>query len=774
MPKAEDTISAPARQSCIEMKELEQGMQGQAITPPRQELPAVPPVGGAADHFVLTPGDVRKIFIKRKWIILTCVFIGILIAGLYIFLTIPEYESIATVNIDFGRSTNIGINDLIEQKLGGEDSSTERLQTEIAIMRSNSVLVDVINKLDLYHKPPFSDIFKQKPYDGHLNPGQQRALLGIMTGHLKVLVVPGTTLVEIHYLNPDPKLGTVIANAVLDAYMERDLRARYEGTNRVSSWLSQQLDALKKQVESSQMEVAQYQRQNNLIGLNSEGETLVSDDLRTVSGQLAQAQADRIVKEARYKLAQTRNPELLVSVAPGTTLTSLRQQQSELTVQLAQLKSKFGPDWPKVKEAEKQLASVQNSIDVEINSLTNRFQEEYTAAVNTENLLNNRLDQIKQQAYKANESAAEFEILKHGADSASDLYDALQTKLKEAGITAGLNSNSIDVIDRATQPPLPVSPVKKRAVLLGFAGGLVLGTLLALFFESLDDTIRTSDDAEALSGLPTLAVIPHFDVLKKLGSGASVNTELGKERAARVSPDIISYIEPQSVIAEGFRTLRSSLLLSSVDREARLLLLTSSFAAEGKSTCAANLAISFARRSARVLLVDTDLRKGTLHLKFKTSNRAGLSTLLSRESGSEVYEQPLPDVPNLTVVTRGPIAPNPGEMLASRSMEDLLMQWRLEYDHVILDTSPVLAVSDTLSLAPLVDAVFILVRSGVTRKRALARVRDQLRRVNARLLGIVVNDVDLRLENYYTYSKRYDYGYKGYGSGYGVNEGDEK
>jgi capsular exopolysaccharide synthesis family protein len=210
-----------------------------------------------------------------------------------------------------------------------------------------------------------------------------------------------------------------------------------------------------------------------------------------------------------------------------------------------------------------------------------------------------------------------------------------------------------------------------------------------------------------------------------------------------------------------------------VDREPRLLLLTSSFAAEGKSTCAANLAISFARRSARVLLVDTDLRKGTLHLKFKSSNRVGLSTLLSRESGNEVYEQPLPDVPNLTVVTRGPIAPNPGEMLASRSMEDLLLQWRLEYDHVILDTSPILAVADTLSLAPHVDAAFVLVRSGVTRKKALSRVCEQLRRVNARLLGTVVNDVDLRLENYYTYSKRYDYGYKSYGGGYGVDDSEK-
>jgi capsular exopolysaccharide synthesis family protein len=203
-------------------------------------------------------------------------------------------------------------------------------------------------------------------------------------------------------------------------------------------------------------------------------------------------------------------------------------------------------------------------------------------------------------------------------------------------------------------------------------------------------------------------------------------------------------------------------------------LLTSSFAAEGKSTCAANLAISFAQRSARVLLVDTDLRKGTLHMKFRLSNRTGLSTLLAKESGDEAFEYPLPDLPNLAVLPRGPIAPNPGEMLASRAMEDTLMRWRLQFDHVILDSSPILAVADTLSIAPLSDATFILVRSGVTRKKALLRVREQLRRAGARVLGTIINDVNMRLENYYTYSKHYGYGYKdNYGAGYGATDGDK-
>jgi capsular exopolysaccharide synthesis family protein len=440
-------------------------------------------------------------------------------------------------------------------------------------------------------------------------------------------------------------------------------------------------------------------------------------------------------------------------------------------VQAAQLKSKFGPDYPKVRELDKQLVSVQADIDAEINNLTKRFAEEYNAAVKTEGLLQDRLNTTKQEAFKENESAAQFDILKHGAESASELYDGLQMKLKEAGITAGLNSNNVDIIDRASIPPYPVLPKKRSALAFGFLGGLIGGIALAFFFESLDDTIRTSDDAEAVSQLPTLAVIPHFVISGRKGSATSPADKAEQQRLLKVSPDLVSYVDPQSIAAEGFRTLRSSILLSAVDHEPKLLLMTSSFAAEGKSTSAANLAISFAQRSARVLLVDTDLRKGTLHMKFRLSNRAGLSTLLSRESGNEAYEHPLPELPNLTVLSRGPIAPNPGEMLASRAMEEMLTQWRGEYEHIILDSSPILAVADTLSLAPQVDAALILVRSGVTRKRALIRVREQLRRASARVLGTVINDVDLRMENYYTYSKRYDYGYKSnYGAGYGVTD----
>jgi succinoglycan biosynthesis transport protein ExoP len=750
-------------------------MQGWPVPPPVPQQGAASGSGSAPEQSVLTPGDLRKVLIKRKWIVIAGIVIGLGLAILYATMTVPQYEAVARVHIDLSRSTNIGIEDLIEQKLsGGEDSST-KLQTEIRIMQSESVVTEVLSSQDLYHKLPFSTVFKLHPYDGRLTPIQRYELIGAFQKATKVLVLPNTEVVEVHFQNPDPLVAMNVANSIVDAYLDRDLRSRFQGTTRVSNWLAQQLTEVKKQVEDSQKSLSDYQRQNNLVATDSEGGNLVTDSLRTVNQQLAEAEADRIVKEARYKMALTRNPDLLISVAPGTVLGTLRSQQAELMVQAAQLKSKFGPEYSKVREVDAQLARVQTDIDAEISNLTQRFTEEYNAAVKTESLMRGRLDATKQEAYKENESAAQFDILKHGAESASELYDGLQMKLKEAGITAGLDSNSVDIIDRASIPPFPVLPKKRSDIIFGFLGGLIGGIALAFLFESLDDTIRTSDDAEAISQLPTLAVIPHFVISGRRSAPADSPTARAEEqRLQKVSPDLVSYVEPQSIGAEGFRTFRSSILLSAVDREPKLLLITSSFAAEGKSTCAANLAISFAQRSTRVLLVDTDLRRGTLHMKFRLSNRTGLSSLLARESGNEVYEHPLPDLPNLTVLTRGPIAPNPGEMLASRAMEDLLAQWRTEYEHVILDSSPILAVADTLSIAPQVDAAFILVRSGVTRKKALMRVREQLRRASARVLGTVINDVDLRMENYYTYSKRYDYGYKSnYGAGYGVTD-DEK
>ncbi len=753
-------------------------MQASDVASERQQdaQGASPPGNSERQEFILSPSDFRKILMKRQLVILTCLALGLIVAAVITSFTVPVYEAIARIDINPTQSTNIGISDIVENKIGADTSN--RLLTQVRVLQSDSVIYSVIESQNLYVKQPFARVFQKSPYvpGKPLTPAQRVTLLKTLKSNLQVMPIPNTDLVEIHYRDPDPVQASVIAQAVVDQYLELDLRSRYEGTLRISNWLSGEMSELKTRSAEAQRQVAQYQRANNMIGMDTEGGNLVTDSLRMVNEQLLQAEADRIVKEARYRLAQTRNPELLVSVAPTTTLLTLRSQQAELMVQAAELKAKYGSDYPRVREVNKQLTAVQSDIDAEITNLLKRFEEEYNAAVNTQGLLQGRLDQVKQEAFRVSDSSADYEILKHEAESTEELYDALQMKLKEASVTAGLNSNNVNIVDKAGVPAFPVAPLKRNNYGFGALVGLFLGIAAAVFLETMDDTVRTSEDAESIATLPALAVVPRFT-----GSGKAAKSNYGHQAPTPVAesngnfaPDLVSYLAPHSISAEAFRTLRSSILLSSVDHQGRVVLITSSLAAEGKSTIAANLAVSFARRDARVLLVDTDLRRGTLHLKFRIPNREGLSSVLVRESGASAYQTPLPDLPNLFVLPRGPIAPNPGELLASRYLEMMIDQWKVEYDHVILDSAPVLPVADSLSLAPLADSTIIVVRSATTRRKALLRIRSLLRRVHARVIGIVVNDVDMRLENYYTYSKNYDYDYAdNYGGGYGISEREE-
>jgi capsular exopolysaccharide synthesis family protein len=725
------------------------------------------------------------LFLKRKWIILACILIGLGIAIYHVETAVPEYEAVASVDLDLNRTSNIGISSLVNSG-AASDWNGSALNTQLRIMQSDSVAKEVINNLQLYKKAPFSSVFKKAGYHGTITAGQMEAMSGMLRGATQVLLIPQTNLVEIHYQNPNPAVAQAVANGIVSAYQNFTLRTHYETMTGISDWLTRQMASLKGQVKDSQKQLSAYEKEHNLLMSGSNQGSLLDSDLTTVNQQLAEAKADRIVKQARYQMALTRNPDLLVSVAPNTVLGSLRDQESSLMVQKAQLQSKFGPNYPKLIEVNHQLAAVRKDINREISNLTQRFKVEYEAAVQTQNLLQQRLDRAKAAAYKQNESTAQAQILSHNAEAASALYDTLQLRLQEAGITAGLNSSTVEVVDKATLPKLPVSPTKKKDILLGILGGFIAGLLVALILETLDDTVRTSDEVETLSHLPALAVVPQFHgsskqkggVVAKGASGNSPESVSGTSEQ-QVSRDMVTLLEPQSLAAESFRTLRSSVLLSSVDREPRVILVTSGLAAEGKSTCAANLAISFANRPAKVLLVDADLRKGVAHLKFRISNRSGLSTYLTRESGENSFSTPIKDIPGLSVLPRGPIAPNPGEMLASSTMAEAIKRWRKEWDYIILDTSPLLAVADTLNLIPEVDGTLLVVRSGVTRRKALQKVREMLRRVDARVLGTIVNGVDLRLENYYTYSRGYAYSYRSgyepaYGSGYGVKDNNDE
>jgi capsular exopolysaccharide synthesis family protein len=366
-------------------------------------------------------------------------------------------------------------------------------------------------------------------------------------------------------------------------------------------------------------------------------------------------------------------------------------------------------------------------------------------------MLRASLETQKQKAYDLNQGAAQYAILKHEVETTQDLYETLQLKLKQAGIVAGLASANIALVEPGRLPSRPVDPRPGLDLMLGLGAGFTLGLVTAVGLEALDTTIRSSEEAENATALPLLAVIPRIrqseveSGFKKLSS---------PERADQLR--LVAFTSPHSQAAESYRSLRTSLLLSSAVNPPQVLAITSSMPSEGKSLTAINCAAVLAQQGAKVLLVDADLRQPSLHQAFNIPPGPGLSAILAGSHTEEQAFARLEGMPNLTVLPSGTPPAYPAETLASKKMVDLIQRWRTQYDHVVLDTPPVSMFTDAVVLGSRADAVLLVVRSCATTKYALRHTGDLLRRANANIVGLVLNGVDLRYENgyYRSYNSR--------------------
>jgi capsular exopolysaccharide synthesis family protein len=705
--------------------------------------------------------DVWRVLMKRSFIILTVTAVFLAVAALYAFRTKPVYESVSRIEIKPNTTPNVGLQSLTDEEgRGGESGGA--LQTEILVLQSNSVMLQTAQSLDLIGRVRAAE---PKGASGsassvEMTPGERLTLIGLIRGGLHVQVVPSTQMVDIRYRSNDPKLATEVVNKLVDTYIDEDLRSKFDRTMHVSIWLQKQLEGLKQSAEDAQRQLAGYQKEHNIVGTD-ETSNLTMKNLGQTSSDLEIAEAGRITKEARMREFESHDPDLVALMGDDVELGVLRSQLGSLQTQRGELASKFGEHHPKMQELQAQIDKVQARINSEVVLARRQVSNEYAGSLRLEGMLHKRLDAQKEDAYRLNEDEAQFAILRHEALLNRDLYDALQMRLKEASVTAGLSATNITVVDRASIPVFPVAPRKSLSLMLGLIGGLLCGTVVAFMIESIDDTLQTSEEVESVSMLASLATIPH--ILTEAGK----RKRKGPEELAPTGPhmqQLVTLYSPKSHAAEAYRGLRSSLLLSSIDRPPRVIVVTSAFPGEGKTTTTVNTAIAFAQRGERVLLVDADLRRGSLDRVFNLDDKSfGLSTVLTQPAAHRELASPLPELPMLRVLPTGPRPPNPAEMLSSNRMEEQLRQWALEFDRVVIDTAPVLAVSDTQAMAALADTVILVARAGMTRKRALIRARDLLWRINAPIAGVVVNDVDMRLENFYTYR----YGMYGYNYGYG-------
>jgi capsular exopolysaccharide synthesis family protein len=442
----------------------------------------------------------------------------------------------------------------------------------------------------------------------------------------------------------------------------------------------------------------------------------------------------------------------------------LREQEAELRIQLAQLSVQFGPAYPKFAQIRGQLQEVEVQMQAEMKKVTARLRGDYEASLQRENMLRAALERQKQEANKLNESAIEYSLLKRDVDTNRALYEGLLEKLKEAGVTAGLRSNNFRIVDTARVPASPSEPNLPRNLSFALALGLTTGVGLAFLLEGMDNTVRTPEQAQAISALPSLGMIP-------LGSRNTAEMGTRQRLALATSKEAVELVtqsRPKSQMAESYRALRTSLLLTSAGGPPRVILVTSALPQEGKTTTSINLAIVLAQKGARVLLIDADLRRPSIHKTLGMGPRTGLSNVLTGSSNLEQAVIRSTILPNLFLLPAGTPPPNPAELLASNNMKDLLAQLHESYDHIVIDSPPTLSVTDAVVMSTTADRVVLVIRSGQTTKQALRHARELLMQVNAKVCGVLMNAVDLNSADYYYY-----YEYQGkYRHGYYEEDGE--
>jgi capsular exopolysaccharide synthesis family protein len=536
-----------------------------------------------------------------------------------------------------------------------------------------------------------------------------------------------------------------------------------------SDWLSKQLADLQMKVETSQEKLVKFQREHEILGTD-EKQNIITDKLEELNKELTTAESTRMEKQAAYELMQSGDPETVAAAAVGASssnsngggsslLEKLQAQDADLRIQAAQLGTQFGPSYPRVQQLNVQLKEVTTQIQAQTKKVFASVHDDYMAALHREKMLSDALDKQKQQANALNESSIEYNLLNRDVETNRTLYEGLLQKLKEAGVTAGLRSTNVRKVDQARVPTYPSSPNIPRNLAFGFALGLSTGIGLAFLLEAIDNTVRTPEQAQVISGLPSLGMIP-------LGSRqTSQLANSAKKLALAASKEVVELVSqarPQSQMAESYRALRTSILLTSIGAPPKTILVTSALPQEGKSTTSINCAIVLAQKDSRVLLIDADLRRPSIHKTLGLGPKMGLSDVLTGNATLQQVIMRSPVSPSLFILPAGTPPPNPAELLASSNMRDILAALREQYDHIVIDTPPTLSVTDAVVMSPSADAVILVIRSGQTTKQALRRSRELLVRVNARIAGVLLNAVDLRSPDYYYY-----YEYQGkYGNRY--------
>jgi len=712
--------------------------------------------------------DYLIILRKHQWLIATFLLTVVTVVTIASFKMKPVYQATARVEVDREGQSLSPFQDA--NSYDAYVDSENYIETQTKIIQSETVALATIRSLDLARYPEFGGDSKSSSQIRDTTNGTRPSILGAFLGRLTVKRIPNSRLIDVGFEAQSAQLAAQVVNAHLRNYVEQNFRSKYDATTQASTWLSAELEELRIKVERSEDARIAYERDNQIWQID-EKQDITTQKLSDLSKAVTEAETELAEKEALYNIATSGNIDALPAAQNNIVIQDLLKRRTDLEEQLNEAINQYGPNFPKVQRMISQEKELNDSLARARQTIVESVKVEFDTSRSHVEILERNLDQQKTEANDLAEKLIQYHILQHDAESNKQLYDGLLQKLKEAGISAGLRSDNIHVVDPALIPSSPSRPQKARNILLAFLAGLVGGVGLALFREYLDNTVKSPDDVEMLTGLPSLAVVPALPGMNISQGRLSQSAKGTPPSSSGPRIEMLSFMQPKSQISEAFRALRTSLLLSQADHPPQVILVTSALPREGKTTAAVNLAVTLAQLGDRTLLIDSDLRKPGIRraLDITTGKDAGLSSYLAGVSTLDEVTIPHPAIQNLVAMTTGPIPPSPADLLSSHRMREAITELRHRFKFIVIDSPPVMAATDAVLISALTDGVLLVVRSGETPKEAFTRTRDLLAAVKCRLLGVVLNAVDSSAPDYYYSYRYYPYAY-GYGYGEDVNK----
>ena len=738
---------------------------------------------------------------KHKWLIITIVVVVTSIVTVEAYRAKPIYSSTSIIELGKENTTMVKstAGDLVIQTDDTDLYYPEMsIKTKMLKLMSEPLLEDVVVGLNLDKNSRFSDVGRKTSYwealqtlGGRLSGQKQEEpartviqssptesssdiartpedserlapYVGIIAGGLEVEQIKDTRALKVTYTHTDPDISAAIANGVAQTFIDSSFRSRTEKFTNASDWLDRTTRELKAKVQQAEQELADYTRTHNIFSTEGK-ETLTTEKLSRLHEQATRAETERILRQSVYEEVKAGRAAQLPAAFQDQKIAGLRVKLDELQAQSDRLNMKYGPDNPMVIDIKQQVLTTESQIESSRKALEEKLKSEYELAIRDETSLKSALNLAKGEAVQQNQDAIQYNILKQEVETNKQMYQDFLQKTNQAKVEVAQQHNNLRLIQPARVPRAPVGPGRFRTILFGLLLSFAGGIGLAFVLEYLDNSIKSVEDVGRYVRLPALGVIPAIsaNTARRLGKQETKGMIPGNEAghaATEPSSRNLMALDNRSAAAEAYRVLRTSMLLSAADRPPKIVLVTSGQAGEGKTTTVVNTAISLGQLGASVLIIDCDLRKPATHKVLNVEHQNGLSTYLSRETEINGLIRKL-SIGNLSLLPCGPIPPNPAELLSSNKMKNMLALLSESYDHILIDSPPLLSVTDSVILSTMVDGVILVVHGGKSTRIAARRARQELTSVGAKIFGVVLNNLDVSRDGYdYTYYTGRTYG----------------